>query len=429
MTALREDGISERLLREILKGAPLSERTAACLRNFLAREDPTSLSDFELYVEGPSILKNFSELERIVREIDDVVITTLRSFEENLTPRAAAGRSAAHHALLDEGLRKQGFASLEDFLQFLGRKSVLDGLVKSLPSPDIVVAVEPRIENGRIAKLSYQVPGRPPVDLDRAALLWGDSRLVGQIRTHLHETLFGGHAVIQWGDAPFRWRYSTVLWPPSIDSFLLVDTLRKWLQPEFNPQTLVDVGSGTGFLGIVLRWHWPTVRHIWFYDWLLTPLLYSAVNWALNEFRQCKTTDCEPHLRCGLRLQDLLTTKAAPFDVAVCNPPYLPMHGEHHSLSLQQTTSGTELLTDVIRSGSALARKVFLQYSELANAEVALVSAGAAQRPISDCIKVPFRIHKAINHPAYISFLESCGLEKEAEGYVHRLRAYEVAAG
>lgn len=428
MVALEKYGISERLLRNIFKGASLSERTIACLRDGLTREDPAALPEFESYVEGPPILRRFSDLEHALRKIDDLVTTALGSFEETLMPRAAAERSAIHRALIDEGLRKLGISSLENFQQFLKRRAVLAGLVQTLPSPDLVVEVSPRVAKGRIARLSYQVAGRRPVVLHGSALLWGDPRLAGKARAEIEREFFGGNVEIRWGDLPFRWRRSPVLWPPSVGSFVFIDILRRKSLDHFTPDSLADVGSGIGFLGIALRQDWPSVRQVWFSDWLLTPLLYSAVNWALNDSDQQRRNGCEPHFHCGLQLQDFLATKAAPFDVAVCNSYYLPRHHEHQRLSLQlPLTAGTDLLTDVVRNGTALARTVFLQYSNIANAEINRVIGTTRLRPLSRPIPMPFRAtDNVLGRPAYVSFLKTCGLRKTKTGYAHRLQAYQI---
>jgi len=191
--------------------------------------------------------------------------------------------------------------------------------------------------------------------------------------------------------------------------------------------SVLDMGSGTGFLGIVIARNCPSIARLDMSDWLLTPLVYSLMNWEVN----CHSKEyVEINAHLGL-FGSWLKPGQELYDVLVCNPPYLPILKGFEGLGLESTIAGTELLVYLIRNSNKLAKRTYVNYSSIAKPE-ADMAAGVAGKlmliPGDAGWDSPFRIYVVKDKPEYIDrLIEERGLiikEDRLHKYWHHIQTY-----
>lgn len=376
----------------------------------------------------------FGDLQNLVRGIDSYLIALVRDH------RHADSRLLAeeHRDLVRSRLTDAG-VPLDQFIALFEDSARLRQLCESLPKPDLIVSVEPEFEG-----LTFEA-GEHQLRVEHPLLLWDcHCKTPGTPAgpdacpihsqpgcTEISDAMSNGHVEIRWRSLRIRWQRDVALWPPAIDSFLLLHDLGQSGLLNERCRRLLDVGCGTGFLSIAISLQNKTVTHVTVVDWLLQPLLYSAVNFALNlgDAGRPKVT---PKLTLLGDLVSQLSGGLEGADLAVCNPPYLPLLTSFESLGQHSSVAGTDLLSCVIRQATRLARKTVIQFSHVAAPEADLAAAAAGMHlvPLGAERLVPFRVLHALERGGYVAALQrERGLERKQHDrhvYWHRLRTYSV---
>lgn len=214
-----------------------------------------------------------------------------------------------------------------------------------------------------------------------------------------------GNVKIIYNDIPITWKQYPTLWPPSIDAlYLMKNMMENGYTNEFFNE-VIDIGAGTGILGLWIAKNNQHVKNVTFTDWLLTPLIISYLN------SKAITLNCSTKFMLGLNtafINDRDSSKV--YDLAICNPPYLP-HLGIKKLLRESTVAGTELLTHIIINHKQIAKKVVISFSN-----IALPEALEAARKIGIDLEsmklpnseycVPFRVKVAFKEEKYINKLQ-----------------------
>lgn len=246
---------------------------------------------------------------------------------------------------------------------------------------------------------------------------------------------FNGLVEIRWRGFRFLWKNGREAWPPSIDAFTFIETLEKEDIFRESGKTLLDAGSGTGFLGVIAAHLSENITRITLWDWLLTPALYGQINWFRNFKNKELNTDRDyvgssPAI--GLYYHSIFPRPLpVPFDLVLCNPPYLPIPEKFKKLSFESTTSGTVLLEHMISNSRQLGKEVYIQFSNLASVEANACASNKHSRllPVGPEHEIPCRITDAINNPDYLKYLRKRVPEfvLKKGRYMHKIRAYKIA--
>lgn len=392
--------------------------------------------------ESPHPLDNldFVKLAKLCRTVDEQMMRSIRGRHQSFFSKRELADE--HRTLVDARLRAnhEGLG-LEEFFERLHDEQYLRLLDRSVPRPDLVIEVGRGMREGRFDTLRFRRDGEVLQELKNRPLLWdcvcGKRSGIPNAACAVHSgrsaieltRLFSDSLVsIEWRDLKFLWRNGSESWPPSIDSFLFVDTLEKigWFRQSSS--AMLDVGSGTGFLGIVAAKFNPSVQKVVLWDWLLTPILYGQINWWRNRGRR-KSVNF--HSCLGLYSQYLFPEVIEKsFDAVLCNPPYLPIGSRFRKFSLEETTCGTDLLEHVISRQPPLGKQVLIQFSKLAALEAAKAARleGMKLVPVGTSHQVPFRIPKVFENRAYIASLRKRedGLQQRDGREWHSLQMYSV---
>ncbi len=384
--------------------------------------------------QDPSILgiNEFAPMLASFTAIDDYIRHLVRSVDDEMR--------FAYPDIIRDSYRDLLFAQvsqrfpdlhdpLSDFSTFLSKPETLRVLLNSFPRPDLTINV-----HDYFSRIDFTLDDGRTLGLDQPELLCDCSCLPSedgsaiQCRIHSHEL---GEEVLEnlkknvkitYKGFDFFWKDLSSLWPPSIDSFYLIDNIINntdlLVNPDRKISSIMDIGAGTGFLGIILSYLFDGVEQVCLSDWSTTSYLYSAINWFINAQKHQRNLDFPFEFRVAVNTYwDYFINpdqKKDAFDLVICNPPYLPIPDRFLELRTEYTNVGTELLEHVISRGRDLGKTVIIQSSHLAqeSAEKAAEKNGVRLKPIGKPKMVPFRIRPAFENRDYMNWL----LDEEAEG-------------
>ncbi len=211
-----------------------------------------------------------------------------------------------------------------------------------------------------------------------------------------------------------RWIDGAGVFPPSIDTLHFLGDISRPLA-DSSVRNVVDVGAGTGVLGIVAAKSNPNVESVDFID--TYPLTSDVccnniqVNWPKHrkheraagdeqsqppQFSESPWFDAEDRGRTiAMRFHAapaesvLMTLVAAQptgrFSLAIAAPPYVPIH-EPLPITLWQATSGTGLLRWLVENGGHFTDRLLISFGEIAKREF-----DAALDTAKDQWEVPYK--------------------------------------
>lgn len=209
---------------------------------------------------------------------------------------------------------------------------------------------------------------------------------------------FGNENIaINFGKGTYIWKNGYV-WPPSIDSLHLVPDVLEYIhQNSLTPSSILDVGSGTGFLGIELALSIPSIELVKLSDFTSTATLYSSLNIELNKprfgNRNIGMFATMEFNKTGIRSFSPVEDKKE-FDLIVCNPPYIPIKDDYYELRKFNPVSGLILLKWVLSNCPSFGKNVFVSFSNIADHEIQpfAKAKGIRLEPIGGPHKIPFRV-------------------------------------
>ena len=383
----------------------------------------------------------FDTLTKMLREADGRVLKSIRDHDREFFSEEELAQE--HHDLLEISLKSAGL-NLPEFLARIQDLRFLERLSQTV-IPQLQIRVGDVAES-RFASLEFVHEGKVLISLKNVDLLWPcwcRSKISDEKTCPIHSHVRGkevdnrfsnGLVEIHWRGFRFLWKDGREAWPPSVDAFTFINTLEQEGVFQKPADSCLDVGSGTGFLGIIASHLSENTTKIILWDWLLTPALYGQINWYRNRENTLLHTNRDYVTACPMIALFSKTVQQAwlpaPSDMVLCNPPYLPIPQKFKKLSFASTTSGTVLLEQVISNSRNLGKDVYLQFSKLAmvEARASAKDAGVRLIPVGRSPTVPCRIRDAINNPAYLEFLKQPrrGLKFENRRFTHKICAYQV---
>lgn len=434
-------------VKQLAAKAKITTKTLYKLENPSEKSLSFRESVLELVAEALELelsqLLGLRPIETLACSLSDDFLEIADAFatiDRHLVPRVhalhlpAAQVAETYEDLLDHRLQKAGH-SRKEIVEWLNSSEQRGAIRTRLPADHLTLEV-----GERFGSLRFSIPeGR--LDVRNPRLLWDCHHRTPcerpqEFKCPIHDHPLGSLVRSRFTAAPvvikhdgleFLWRYAVELFPPSVDSFHMLEVLEG--EGEFRQpiESCLDLGAGTGFLGICLAKRNGRVASVTLRDWLLSPALFSAVNAERNK-AVCPSTRFSVELG-YLAPPHSLTDRR--YDLVVCNPPYLPLLGDFESLGWLSTVAGTSLLEFVIENATSLGRRVYVQFSDLAlpEARAARERSGHRLRPVGKPRPTPFRVEIAWEKEGYLEALRQRGLQtrlEERHPYWHTIRTYRV---
>jgi len=237
---------------------------------------------------------------------------------------------------------------------------------------------------------------------------------------------------IKYNDVGVLWLDEEPLWPPAIDSIFMAKILKEKGYGGRMVGNVLDIGCGTGFLGIFFAKINSHVKESYFSDLFLTPLLMTKLNWELN-------FDCGKEKSIKLFLSDhymnIPSQEIPPsgFDMVICNPPYLPALDfvGVDRIYREAGVSGTRLLENVVMETKKYGKELVIGCSSLAMEEFnKAVKNAKSTKELLGSREIPFRIPQAFKYEDFMGKLVASGrIKQKDEGsfkYFHTFHVFKI---
>jgi len=244
--------------------------------------------------------------------------------------------------------------------------------------------------------------------VNKPKLLWDPLYLKSSPYYNLIRSLFGKNTIIKYLNVYILWNGR--VWPPSIDSLLLAKILKEQSYFKKPMKSIIDMGCGTGFLGILLAKNNVFIHKIYAIDISEESLLSTTLNAQINKIDSKKLKIIRSDSFSNV-------PKNIKVDLIVCNPPYIPIFSGKNKNYRFASFSGTKLLEDIIRYSGYFTKEIVFLYSSVSlhvvnnvNSEVKI-----KKREILLRKELPFRVPLVLRDSDWVNYLVKMGGLREKE--------------
>lgn len=231
----------------------------------------------------------------------------------------------------------------------------------------------------------------------------GDSKHGNTIHRQLRNNL----CIVNWSGLSFVWSAGKDYWPPSLNSFKVLEFL--FSKPEIftGIDRIIDYGCGSGVIGISLVQNYFKIESLDLVDWLFRPIVFSSINASIN----LNETGQQINSYISNDVESVIQNSNLSHTLVFYNHPQLPEIQTNFQDLRESTLVVDDLNLKVFLDKINLLPKVILNVSmtNIALIERYVKSHNRKLRLLKVFEDEPFRIGQAIANNDYLEFLIKTG--------------------
>ena len=391
--------------------------------NIIFRDHMPSTEEVEVILSGEKIpqISKYSFIKNLSHDLDAILLPAIRDHRH--VPEGTL--SEIYDLVLHAKLKNANIGAIE--LRKIINSNLRYSFLKTLPVADLKIVVGDDFE-----RITF-ITKKDELIINEPVLLWDcccSTKPVNECKIHssdngkdITRAFNNGLVEIHIHGMVIFWKCEDELFPPSIDTFFLLESLVKQNILNCNHKRILDIGCGTGVIGIFLALNNPNITEVDFFDWLVTPAFFSSLNYTKNVPESGYAT---PDFSWGMHNLWLKEGKNKKYDICICNPPYLPLVTGYDKLGINSTVAGTDLIEFSVSNCFKFTEEMYISVSSLAMPELQSACrklknlSGMDIEEISPARLVPFRNPYAFRLDGYVDeLIKKRGL-KISENSYHR---------
>jgi tRNA1(Val) A37 N6-methylase TrmN6 len=239
-------------------------------------------------------------------------------------------------------------------------------------------------------------------------ILMTDNYRIAKLNPTKRDTIFALFTsrprIVEYDKVSVIWnREHASVWCPSIDTILFAKALKKLSKKLNKVKTVLEIGTGSGFLSKYLLVKNKNIKSIVIND--LNPYAVDCAKLNIKD-KRAKFVVGD-----GLKFAE-----DKKFDLVICNPPYVPRADSIDDNPYE----GIELLNNLIHEGQKYLNEGGMLITNISSLcyRLVLKEKTKMKMKVIERMSVPLKVNNILNNKSWVDYLEkNCLKKKYKDGY------------